>query len=176
MAGHKFAITGHTKGLGKAIAQKTNHIGFSKSNGFDISSKLGREKIINVSMNCDIFVNCAYCGDYSQVEMLYSIYNAWQSKPSLIINIGSETTSGIKKHVWPYSAHKAALDKASEQLSFQNEECRVVNFKFGYINSERVMRDYDPNEYIDIDYAANYILDNIDVAFKYRLTEVLLRP
>lgn len=176
MVEHNFAITGHSKGLGKAISQQTRHVGFSRSNGYDISTKTGRSKIINASTNCNIFVNCAYCGDYSQVEMLYDIYNSWQNMPKLIINIGSETTSGIKNHVWPYSAHKAALDKASEQLSFQNNPCKVVNFKFGYINSERVIRDYNPSEYIDINFAANYILENVSAAFKYRLTEVLIRP
>ena len=178
MVGYKFAITGHTKGLGKALANKivTPVLGFSRSSGHDISTEDGRLDIVAQSADCNVFINCAYCGDLSQVDMLYSIYNSWKDRDSLIINIGSETTSGIKKHIWPYAAHKASLDKASEQLSFLNNKCKVVNFKFGYINSDRVIRDINPNEYIDINDASNYILDNIEFAFKYRLTEILLRP
>lgn len=172
----KFAITGHTKGLGKEIAKHVDHLGFSKSNGYDISTNLGRHIIVNEAADCDVFINCAYCGDYSQVNMLYDIFNSWHDKNKLIINIGSETTSGIKNHIWPYSAQKAALDKASEQLSFLNRPCRVTNFKFGYINSERVIKHINPEKYINIEDATKFILDSIDVSFKYRLTEILLRP
>jgi hypothetical protein len=172
----KYAITGHTKGLGQKISQSVDYIGFSRSNGYDISTKTGRNKIIKDSEDCDVFINCAYCGDFSQVDMLYDLFNYWQDKKSLIINIGSETTCGVKKKIWPYSVHKVALDKASEQLSYQNKECRVVNFKFGYINSERVLKNINPEIFIEIEDAANYILDNVSIAFNYRLTEILLRP
>ena len=172
----KFAITGHTRGLGRQLSRHVNHIGFSRSNGYDISTKFGRKQIVKDSIDCDVFINCAYCGDYSQVDMLYDLFDTWKNKKSLIINVGSETTSGIKKNVWPYSAHKAALDKASEQLSYQNKECRVTNFRFGYINSERVLSDINPQTFIKIENAADYILNNIPIAFNYRLTEILLRP
>lgn len=172
----KFAITGHTKGLGKEIANRVLHVGFSRTNGFDISTASGRQKIIEHLDDCNVFINCAYCGDFSQVNMLYDVFNKWMDKDSVIINIGSETTSGIKKHIWPYSSHKAALDKASEQLSFLNKKCRVVNFRFGYINSERVVKTINPSEFIKIEDAAKFIIDSVNVAFKYRLTEILLRP
>lgn len=171
-----FAITGHTKGLGLELSKYVKHKGFSRSNNFDISTKNGRERIINEIANCNVFVNCAYCGDFSQVDMLYDVFHEWQNKDSLIINIGSETTSGIKNRIWPYSSHKAALDKASEQLSFLNTKCRVTNFKFGYINSQRVVETINPYEYISIQDAAKFILNNIEIAFQYRLTEILLRP
>jgi NAD(P)-dependent dehydrogenase (short-subunit alcohol dehydrogenase family) len=172
----KFAITGHTKGLGKELSRHVDYIGFSRSNGHDISTLDGRNNIVIKSNDCNIFLNCAYSGDYSQVDMLYTIFNSWKDKESLIVNIGSETTSGIKNHIWPYSSHKAALDKASEQLSFLNTNCRVTNFKFGYINSTRVIETINPSKYICIEDAAAFILNNINIAFKYRLTEILLRP
>ena len=56
------AITGHTKGIGKAISDKLslsyNIIGFSRSNGFDISIDQG--KIIKESQGADIFINNAF--------------------------------------------------------------------------------------------------------------------
>ena len=75
-----------------------------------------------------------------------------------------------------YTAHKSSLHKASEQLSYLNNPCKVVNFKFGYIGVERVLKTYNPKEYILPEHAAQFILDNINAVKQYRLTELLLRP
>ena len=61
----KIAITGHTQGIGQALAtvfQQYGHdiIGFSRSNGFDISNADSRRAIIDQSQDADIFVNNAY--------------------------------------------------------------------------------------------------------------------
>ena len=57
----KIAITGHTTGIGKAIHDwflgDADILGFSKSNGYDITNKDDRIKIINESMDCDVFIN-----------------------------------------------------------------------------------------------------------------------
>ena len=51
-------ITGHTKGLGKAIYDtlKASHtiIGFSRTNGYNIQSP---NKIIDCLKDCDVFIN-----------------------------------------------------------------------------------------------------------------------
>ena len=48
----KYAITGHTSGIGKALYENylPNAIGFSRSNGFNISTDI--RKIIHESKNC----------------------------------------------------------------------------------------------------------------------------
>ena len=59
----KLAITGHTKGIGKAIADLyPNSLGFSRSNGYDISKPEDVKLIIEttIEMDCDVFVNNAY--------------------------------------------------------------------------------------------------------------------
>ena len=57
----KVAITGHSKGIGKALADifETNGhtvLGFSRSNGFDISESANRISILNKSQDADIFI------------------------------------------------------------------------------------------------------------------------
>lgn len=177
MEDYKISITGHTKGLGKVLYNKcSNAIGFSRTNGYDIQFKESRYQIIQESLNSDVFINNAYCGDFSQTHLLYELFDVWKHSKKLIINIGSETTSSIKNKIWPYSIHKFALEKSSEQCSFQNNDCKVTLIKFGYINSDRVIKTINPDNYICIDDAAEFILNNIKIAFKYRLTEVLIRP
>ena len=60
----KIAITGHSKGIGKAcfdvLSKDHEVIGFSRSNGFNINQP---RKIFIASINCDVFINNAYIMD-----------------------------------------------------------------------------------------------------------------
>jgi hypothetical protein len=68
----KIAITGHTSGIGKGMYDhflNQNHevFGLSRSNGFDISKNT--KEIVEISEECDLFINNAYSGD-SQLKLL----------------------------------------------------------------------------------------------------------
>ena len=173
----KYAITGHTQGIGKSLFDRLipNCIGFSKSTGYDITLKENREIIISKSLDCDVFINNAYSG-ICQVDLLYELYGHWKNLDKIIVNIGSETTCGIKRHPHLYTAHKVALDKSSEQLSHLNNNCRVINIRFGWVGTQRVLENYKPSSYIEVDDAAKYIIEQTHWATKYRVTDCLIRP
>ena len=65
MSEKKIIITGHTKGIGKAIFDKFTEvschkiIGMSRSNGYDIEKDF--DKIVEEATGADFFVNNAYC-------------------------------------------------------------------------------------------------------------------
>jgi NAD(P)-dependent dehydrogenase (short-subunit alcohol dehydrogenase family) len=170
------AITGHTSGLGQALFSKCmSPIGFSRSNGFNISTSADRLKIINAVRDTKIFINNAHC-NYNQTDMLYELFDVWKDKDKLIINIGSETTAGIKTYAHQYAAQKAALDKASEQLSHLNTHCKVLNIRFGWIGTQHVVSNNLTDNYIDVTDAAEFVLSQAKWANKYKLTTCLLRP
>ena len=173
----KYALTGHTRGIGEELFKNiyAECKGFSKSTGYDITKKADRLRIVEESQDCSIFVNNAHAG-YGQTELLYEVYNVWKDQDKIIVNIGSDTTSGIKKKPREYSAQKAALDKASEQLSFLNSKCRVMNVKFGFVATEGVLEYWKPDSTISKEDAVLFILQQIEWAAKYRLTEAMLRP
>jgi hypothetical protein len=62
----KIVITGHTRGLGKAMYEhfisdpKNTVVGLSKSQGTDISNSI--DQICEIANGCDIFINNAYAG------------------------------------------------------------------------------------------------------------------
>jgi len=90
----KIGITGHTRGIGKAIFNKFlrhNHtvIGFSKSNGYDISDTLIQTKILSECKNFDIFINNAYYPT-AQLKLLSSFIEEWKNTNKLIVNISSK--------------------------------------------------------------------------------------
>ena len=86
------ALTGHSKGLGKALfeflSQKHEIIGFSRSNGYDIKSPFDRKKIIKESKDCDIFINLVH-NYYHQTDLLLELHKSWKGLQKYIINIGT---------------------------------------------------------------------------------------
>lgn len=147
------ALTGHTSGLGEIIAGHFTVEGFSRGNGYDLSTPEGCEKLLHYIDHYDVFINNAFPyvslgiadGMFRQTELLYAVYDRWVDTDRLIINIGSNTSDGIKKNAWPYSAAKASLDKASEQLCYQKNSCFVSNLKLGFVDTQRV-KDSFPDE------------------------------
>jgi hypothetical protein len=174
----KYAITGHTKGLGEAITAllgSENVLGFSTSTGYDITEPSSRQRIINESMQCDVFINNAHA-DYAQTQLLYELWNRWAGLDKTIINISSNTTDGIKKHPHEYSAQKASLEKANEQLANMNTLCKVTMFRFGYIGTDRILKNVNPNSFINIGDAAQFIIDAVGMTRNYRLTSMTILP
>ena len=140
----KIAITGHTGLVGKALVyecvkQDIKVLGFSRSNGYDITSPESVGNLITDAKECDIFVNNAYTNSYHQVDLLYRLYDAWKSKPKTIINIGT-TASGYYEHEepWIYGTHKSALDDACRRMQSEHNKhpLKVINIKPYYIGEE----------------------------------------
>ena len=137
--GKKVSITGHTKGIGLAIANyflNNGYLvtGFSKSNGYDITNTSIRQQIVKESNNAVIFVNNAYNNfDSSQLEMLEDIYKDWEGQDKIIINISSRFTNGDND----YSQSKKKLDQFCEQKIY-NRLPYLINLKPGLTKTLRV--------------------------------------
>lgn len=175
----RFAITGHTMGLGLRLSSTSpicnNYVGFSRSTGHDIANRKCRDEIVELIDDCDVFINNAYCG-HAQTDLLYQVWHSWADTDRIIVNIGSNTTDSIKPFAHDYSAHKASLDKASEQLSNQNSKCKVILARFGYLGTERILQKKPVPVHIDLDDAVQHILGAIEVCKKYRCNEFTIIP
>lgn len=138
----KIIVTGHTKGIGKALAgtfSKYGHevVGFSRSNGFDISSEEVRNKIIQDSVDADVFINNAYDA-VGQTELLKGMISAWETAYNKqLINISSKLVY-LEGDI---SAFKEYID----QKKLQNEICnarqtiahpKVLNILPGMVDTE----------------------------------------
>lgn len=128
----KVAITGHTYGIGAALAEKFTAegwevIGFSRSNGYDISKIEDRKKIISESNDCDFFINNAYA-TYSQCDLLFELWESWQGKQKRIINMSSSIVGRWQNDFRDikYRNAKVALEDASDFLSNKSEWPNIV--------------------------------------------------
>jgi len=135
----KILVTGGNRGLGKHIVEKMNADSISRSNGHNICSDIN--KIVNLSLEYDVFINNAFSGDFSQTELYYKMFDAWKiaGKTGQIINIGSsgnKSIAGVSNGEF-YRVTKAALEHASKQgtHSFRKND---VPFKTSLINFDRL--------------------------------------
>ena len=128
----KIAVTGHTKGIGRAIYDKLalSHevTGLSRSNGYDIANI---NQIIDIVQHHDVFVNNA-CQGTDQEKLLIALYDLWTTKDKIIINIGSAVTVYPRIEIqldtqpWAYRDQKIALTDTFRRLAWNGGKCRLV--------------------------------------------------
>lgn len=165
----KYAITGHTGGIGKCAFNRLspNIIGFSKSTGYDIKNPIDRKRIIKESINCDIFINNA-TDEFGQTLLFLELFQEWKNDPTkTIINVGSkiaEIKYGVTllysdtQDLLKYQAEKLILKEMSTRLIGR---CKIKYKWFSYVGTEKIIKKY-PNftekDYITENQAVDIIL------------------
>ena len=137
----KVSITGHSKGIGKAISDTLNKTylihGFSRSNGYDISTPNGRDLILNKGKASDIFINNAYYQN-AQTELFTLFFEEWMHDESkTIVNISSQSKyPGMSRNWSGYSAYKASLNHQAYLCGFKtNRKCRIITINPGLVKT-----------------------------------------
>jgi NAD(P)-dependent dehydrogenase (short-subunit alcohol dehydrogenase family) len=124
----KIAITGHSAGIGAALARAyldRGHeiVGISRRDGNNIHNVL---KVCDMIEPCDVFVNNAQAG-YAQTELLFEMARRWTGARKHIMVISTMMTQDPVS-VLPgldmdhYRIQKIALEQAVQQLRQQNLE------------------------------------------------------
>jgi hypothetical protein len=161
----KIAITGHTQGIGKRAYDRLcpNIIGFSRSNGYDITKSDDRKRIIEESKHCDIFINNA-TSEFGQTLLFLELFNNWRHQNKIIINVGSRIAEikilpDNRQELLKYQAEKLILKEMSSRV--HSSVCEVKYKWFSYVGTEKILKQY-PNftktDYITIDEAVDIIL------------------
>jgi short-subunit dehydrogenase len=148
----RIAITGHTKGIGEQLWNRLDKRGFelkgfSRSNGYNLLKTSTCKKVVRevADWNADVFINNAYVPD-NQVRLMYLMYEQWQDRPRLIVNLSATSSDSITNFSqmgynpdWtPYVSDKARLDWASLQLAnmYKKGKCRVSLVKPGFVDTD----------------------------------------
>jgi len=135
----KIAITGHTAGIGQALAceyAQRGHVivGLSNRQGNNIRNV---PKISDQIEPCDMFVNNAQSG-YAQTELLFEMARRWSGTQKHIVVISTEMT---QSPICPLSAldmdqyriQKVALESAVQQLRHRRLGIRITIVRPGNI-------------------------------------------
>lgn len=132
-------LTGSRGGLGSAIKQKLERdtplleVTCLDRPEYDMDFSL--YKFIKNDFN--VYINCSHNG-FAQVDILYELVEANKDRYCHIINVGSVASDGDRMKVHPYCVHKAALEKACQQLALVNSKCKVSLIKPGRMNTKMV--------------------------------------
>jgi nucleoside-diphosphate-sugar epimerase len=135
----KIAITGHTAGIGQALArqyQTAGHdvVGLSQRDGNNIRNTL---KICDQIEPCDVFVNNAQAG-YAQTELLFEMAQRWQGTGKQIIVISTMMTQEPVSSLTGldmdhYRLQKITLEEAVRQIRHRRLGVKVVIVRPGNI-------------------------------------------
>lgn len=162
----KVAITGHSAGIGMALAKVyENHghevVGLSRRNGHNIKSI---PKIVKEIIPCDLFINNAQSG-FSQTELLFAVHREWRGVGNkTIINISTMMTDlpvpnspdeESQLNFIEYYVQKKSLEEAVKQLNFLQNWPRNMLVKPGGTKTQ----DYHPDFFADPDEWANKFYD-----------------
>lgn len=135
----KIAITGHTAGIGRALAQcytRLGHdvVGLSKREGNNIRNT---PKICDQIELCDVFVNNAQAG-FAQTELLFEMAQRWAGTQKHIVVISTQMTQ-YPVSVLPgldmdqYRIQKVTLEESVKQLRNRNMNIRFTVVRPGDI-------------------------------------------
>jgi hypothetical protein len=173
----KIAITGHTKGIGRAFAElfeREGHevIGFSKSQGWDIYQEDVQAKIIEQLSDCDIFINNAYM-PWAQSNLTKLAYAKWANTDKMIVVINSKL--GLLEDP-PKWASKYAYDKKLQTYNINKNilksSPRLLNVILGVIDTE--MSSKLKGKKVNPEYVAQVVNDLLKYREHVYVQEIIL--
>ena len=135
----KIAITGHTAGIGQALAQvysQLGHdiVGLSQREGNNIRNI---PKIADQIEPCDMFVNNAQAG-YAQTELLFEMAQRWTGTKKHIVVISTQMTQdpisclpGLDMD--QYRVQKVALEESVKQIRNRRLQIKLTVVRPGNI-------------------------------------------
>ena len=179
MSEKKIIITGHTKGIGKAIYDKFTEIscreivGMSRINGYDIEKDFDR--IVEEATGAELFINNAY-RDQQQLKL----FNALKDKVDMMVVMGSVSRHYPELIPTDYVHDKQALAEACRLESINPEGIPILHLDLSFIEGTEVNTD-DPTAFTS-DYTTpmNDIVETIifwaqkpsirQIEFRWKLT------
>jgi hypothetical protein len=171
----KIVITGHSNGIGAALAKEYASMGhkiygLSRSTGQDIKDT---QKLVKIIEPCDMFINNAHEG-FAQVELLYEIFKRWQGQPKQIVVIGTQMTSSPvptydQLNLIPYYVQKQALEEMIKQLRNIGTKPGITLVKPGATGKTN-----SPGPTADVDLWTKNLIKCLDVDDSLRVSEITL--
>jgi NAD(P)-dependent dehydrogenase (short-subunit alcohol dehydrogenase family) len=178
----KIIITGHTRGIGKAIYDKFKEVscrevvGMSRSNGYDIEADF--DKIVAEAEGCELFINNAYC-ENQQLRLV----EALKDKVDMMVVMGSVSRLYPELIPTEYVANKQQLAEACRLISINPNGIPLLHLDLSFI--EGTVVDTDDSAVFTSDYTTSHedIIDTItfwagkpsirQVEFRWKLTPVV---
>ena len=175
----KIVITGHTSGLGAILKQRYETLGhevrgFSRSNGFDLSTPGNRAPALHWMLQSDIVFNNA--PGIFQRDLFCELTARARDKRMVIVNIGSMASRFGPSKSMMYASDKAALDSAV--LSHQALGPRwpaALLIRPSYFTGDRSA--LKTTDKVDVEDVATIIMEATQAALddRYRINDIIIQ-
>ena len=184
----KILITGNpSKDITKSIAGLYDDIHtVSRSSistyELDLSIDENITKLAKISLNYDIFINCALIPNFGQTKILQSVWTEWKSsnKSGTIINFGSAVDYYFRPDNRLYPIEKRSLRDLSCSLSkhvnWFNSKIKCTYFSFGGVSTEKTIRQWSHYDHFSPDEIATYVKWIIDSPAHANIDEIHVTP
>jgi short-subunit dehydrogenase involved in D-alanine esterification of teichoic acids len=175
----KVSITGHSRGIGLALATLFERkgfpvLGFSRSNGYDISYPASVDKIIEESSESTVFINNAY-DEIGQHRLLEKFINKWAGTDKIIVNISSKlafveqgTFGGMYDD---YIQAKQKQNMLIRENTF-NSKPQILNVVMGLVDTD-MAKEFNAKK-INPDDLANLIFDMVKYSGIVNVQEIVV--
>jgi hypothetical protein len=179
----RIIITGHTRGLGKAIYDRFKEvscreiIGMSRSNGYDIDKNFDR--IVEEAAGAEIFINNAY-RDRQQLKLFHALKN----KVDMMIVMGSVSRFYPELIPTQYVQDKQELAEACRLESINPNGIPILHLDLSFIEGTEVPKNHPTAFVSDYNTAKDDIIDTIifwtqkpsirQIEFRWKLTSYVL--
>lgn len=177
----KILITGNKNfGLAKALHGIYPDAFFaSRENGFDLTSSDGQKKLVEISHDYDVIINCSALWKFNQTVLLDQIYKSTvaRSRRPHIICIGSTTDRVKKGGAWLYNAEKKALRDYCNTLGLGgvwHGGPKITLISFGSLSN--VAEKHPERKCLDIDRAAEYVKWIVEQPSDICVNEISIDP
>lgn len=158
----RVVVTGNSdRGLAKSLHGIWPDAVFcSRSTGYDLTTDDARERLSELAVGCDVFINSSALWRFNQVLVLDAVYKrcAAAGSDTLIICVGSTTDRATKGSDWLYQQEKKALRSYCNGLGLLGTWSggpRVTLVSLGSLSN--VQHKHPDRVCMDIDEAASYI-------------------
>jgi hypothetical protein len=145
MSEKKIIITGHTRGIGKAIHDRFKAVscreivGMSRSNGYDIEKDF--DKIVEEATGAELFINNAY-RDSQQLKLV----EALKDRVDMMVVMGSVSRFYPELIPTDYVQDKQALAEACRLISLNPNGIPLLHLDLGFIEGTEINND-DPTAF-----------------------------
>jgi short-subunit dehydrogenase len=148
----------------------------------DLSVKENVEKLAKISVDYDVFINCALIPDFGQTQILQHVWTEWKSqgKSGHIISFGSAVDYYFRPDNRLYPVEKRALKDLNRSLSkhvaWYDSKIRCTYFSFGGVSTEKTKLQWNHYKHFSVNEIVEYVKFIIDVPDTFNIDEMHITP
>jgi short-subunit dehydrogenase len=161
---HSILVAGNpTYGIAKAMQERWPSARFaSRSSGFDLTTKEGRHRLAELSLEAEVFVCCSALHKFHQTLLLEAVWALWseRGKKGKIICMGSTADQGLRASNWLYPIEKVALKSLCLNLSECAKKGNGISVSYlavGYVDTPKTLEKHAGKQMLSPDYVVDLV-------------------